>query len=171
MRLGTVVLLAAALAGCSSGTSSGTGPDLVSRSFGAPTATPEATAPGSPDSGSPDYGSPDAGSRPPGLDGPLDEPALRKAVLAYSHAYLSGRVDAAYALMSERCRERSPREEFAGDVAMAEKMYDPEPVRSLVAEVKADRARVTYTYAEFDLNQTGEPWTLEGGEWRNDDCW
>jgi hypothetical protein len=165
MRLASAVLLAAVLpaavlAGCSSGTSPEAAPQPVSSAlFDAPgTASPD---------GSP---APE-GSKPPGLDGPLDEPQLREAVLAFSEAYLSGVVDTAYALMSERCRQRSTRAEFAHDVALVQEMYDPEPIRSLVTDVESDRARVTYTYGEFDLNQTGEPWTLEAGQWHNDDCW
>jgi hypothetical protein len=100
-----------------------------------------------------------------------DDPALRAAVLAYSESYLSGGADVVYNLMSRRCQQQVTLAEVTDGVALAQRMYDEQPVRSLTAFIEDDEARVTYSYATSDLNQTREPWTRESGEWRNDDCW
>jgi hypothetical protein len=44
------------------------------------------------------------------------------------------------------------------------------PVRSFVAEVSGDLARVTYTYDLKAINQDAEPWVREDGKWKEDDC-
>lgn len=95
---------------------------------------------------------------------------LRDAVQAYSDAYLTGDM-AAYEMLTERCRDRLSQEQFRTLVAMAKSMYGSAlPVRSFDAEVSGDLARVTYTYDVSAINQNAEPWTREGGVWKEDDC-
>ena len=95
--------------------------------------------------------------------------ALRAAVQDYSEAYLGGDADAAYALLSARCRDRLSRDEFATLVAAARETYGPTPISSLEVEVDGDVARATYTYPVAALDQTAEPWIYELG-WKQDDC-
>lgn len=96
---------------------------------------------------------------------------IRKQVVAYSDAFLTGDSAAAYPLLSQRCRKRMSKEEFADLVSQAAKQYgSPLSLRTFKAEVNGDQARVTYTYAVSDINQDREPWVREGGSWHEDDC-
>ncbi len=97
---------------------------------------------------------------------------LRKAVEAYSDAYLAGDADAGYALLSQRCQHRIGKAEFAAMTAMAADVYGGTalPMTSYTAHRSGDLARVTYTYATSDLDQESEPWVREHGQWRQDDC-
>ncbi|MGA5304609.1 hypothetical protein ACPCHT_32190 [Nucisporomicrobium flavum] len=97
--------------------------------------------------------------------------ALRRAVQAYSDAYLTGEAAVAYALLSQRCRRRMNSEEFSGLAAAAERTYGSAlPIRSFDAEVAGNLARVTYTYDLKAINQDAEPWVKENGMWKEDDC-
>lgn len=96
---------------------------------------------------------------------------LRRAVTAYSDAFLTGKSDAAYTLFSDRCKQRTDRAEFAGIVAQAKDLYGSKlPLRSFKADISGDLARVTYTYDISAINQDSEPWVREDGEWKQDDC-
>lgn len=98
---------------------------------------------------------------------PADE--LEAAVEAYSAAFLSGDGAAAYNLLSERCRDRTPLSEFAGVVEQASAVYGEQAITSLEVTVNGEQAQATYGYADPTLDQDREPWVNEGG-WRNDDC-
>jgi len=92
-------------------------------------------------------------------------------VRAYSKAFLAGDGAAAYELLSKRCQERNERVGFVNTVELAGKTYGPQDIKTLtVDQASGDLARVTYTYDKADLDQRGEPWVREGGDWRVDDC-
>lgn len=97
---------------------------------------------------------------------------LKKAVTAYSDAFLTGDADTAHALMSKRCQARLPLDEFGTVVASAAQQYgDALDLDTFKASEDGDRATVTYTYADSpELGQTDEPWVREDGGWRTDDC-
>ena len=102
---------------------------------------------------------------------PQAEAALRAAVQAYSDAYLSGNGKAAYALLSKRCQKMDTLEGFSALVDQAKNLYgNPVPMTSFKAHIAGGMARVTYTYMITAINQTDQPWTLEAGGWRDDNC-
>lgn len=110
-------------------------------------------------------------SSPPSSETTSVEAALRTAVQAYSDAFLSGNGKRAYALLSTRCRERNTLAEFSAMTDQAKALYgDPLPMKSYKAQISQDMARVTYTYAISDINQSREPWVRESGDWHEDDC-
>lgn len=97
----------------------------------------------------------------------------KRLVLAqrYSDAYLTGDAKTAYSILSERCRDRLSRSEFAAMVDVAESMYGSAlPFESFSAKISGDMARVTYTFSVKAINQTAEPWVKEGSDWHEDDC-
>jgi hypothetical protein len=101
----------------------------------------------------------------------VDNSALEAQVRAYSAAFLGGDGAAAYELLSKRCQERNARTAFVNTVALAAQQYGPQDIKTLVVDqASGDLARVTYTYDTAALDQRGEPWVREGGQWREDDC-
>ena len=123
------------------------------------------------DGAAPD-GTPSASSSPspvtPETPDPTDE--LKQAVQAYSDAFLTGDVKA-YDLFSERCQDRTNKNEFIGILAAAKSAYGSAlPLKSIDADVSGDLARVSYTYPIEAINQDSEPWVREGGTWKQDDC-
>ncbi|WP_028637721.1 hypothetical protein [Nocardioides sp. URHA0032] len=97
--------------------------------------------------------------------------AIREAAQAYSDAYLTGDADAAYGLLSQRCQDRTPADQFASVVQTAKAQYGSAlDFKSFDADVNGEQARVTYTYDTAAINQDQEPWVKESGEWREDDC-
>ncbi|MFD4642471.1 nuclear transport factor 2 family protein [Lentzea sp. NPDC058436] len=108
---------------------------------------------------------------PAGSSAAPDNTALEQQVRAYSTAFLAGDGDAAYDLLSQRCKERNTRPNFVTLVQQAGTTYGPQEMRSLkVDQAAGDLARVTYTYDRAELDQRGEPWVRESGVWRIDDC-
>jgi len=102
---------------------------------------------------------------------PQAEAALRAAVQAYSDAHLSGNGKAAYALLSARCQKMDTLEGFSALADQAKNLYgNPVPMTSFKAHIAGGMARVTYTYMIKAINQTDQPWTLESGGWRDDNC-
>jgi hypothetical protein len=102
---------------------------------------------------------------------PQAEVALRAAVQAYSDAYLSGNGKAAYALLSARCQKMDTLEEFSALVDQAKNLYgNPLPMTSFKAHIAGGMARVTYMYMITAINQADQPWALEAGGWRDDNC-
>lgn len=100
-----------------------------------------------------------------------DEDPLRKAVQRYSDAYLAGDAGTAYSLLSGRCQNRVSRSAFSELARGAKKLYGAkQPLKTFKADINGTQARVTYTYSVSAINQTGEPWVKESGEWRQDDC-
>jgi hypothetical protein len=100
-----------------------------------------------------------------------DEPEIEPAVRAYSEAYLSGNGDEAHARLTARCQERTDLAEFRSITAMAREQYGEAEMTDFAVVQQSDGlARVTYRYDQSTLDQDSEPWALEDGEWRNDDC-
>jgi hypothetical protein len=96
---------------------------------------------------------------------------LRAAVQAYSDAYLSGQGKVAWGLLSARCQKIYPLEMFSSLTNLAKTVYGgPLRMTSFKAHVAEGMARVTYTYVVPAINQTDQPWTLEAGGWRDDNC-
>jgi len=106
-----------------------------------------------------------------GACGGTNEPDIESAVRAYSDAYLRGNADEVHARMSSRCRERTALDDLRPIVAAAREQYGNAKMTSFeVVQQSEGLARVTYGYDLSTINQTEEPWTLQDGEWRNDDC-
>lgn len=99
-----------------------------------------------------------------------DKAALESAVRDYSAAFLDGDGATAYALLTERCQNRTPLSEFAAITEQAKVAYGPRKITSLTIDLNSEQARVTYAYETTVLNQTDEPWAFESGQWHNDDC-
>ena len=123
-------------------------------------------------------GGSEGGSEPPDTNGSsaatqtsgVSDSDLRQAVTAYSDAFLGGD-PGAYDLLSARCQERIPRDEFEAVVSTAGEQYgSPLEFVTYSEDIADDNARVTYTYSVAQINQADEPWVREGGEWRQDDC-
>ncbi len=98
---------------------------------------------------------------------------LRAAVQAHSDAVLTGKVAAALRLMSRRCRDTMDERQFTEEVKLQGSIHSkPLEFQSYDAEVDGRRALVNYTYlvVESDTEPVGEPWVLEPGGWRKDEC-
>lgn len=95
---------------------------------------------------------------------------LRSDVSVYSAAFLGGRPQAAFALLTPRCRSAIGYSTFAQIVAGAHELYGLLRIRSYQASVDGSRARVTYRYAIGRLDQVREPWARRGGHWHNNEC-
>jgi hypothetical protein len=60
---------------------------------------------------------------------------------------------------------------FVADVDSAGVNFgDAVPMKTFKAEVDGDAATVTYTYSVAAIDQADQPWLLEAGTWRYDDC-
>lgn len=103
---------------------------------------------------------------------PVDERArLEESVRSYSAAYLGGRPESAYALLSARCRDRLSLAELTAATTAAQRLYGGARMTALEVEtLEGSLARVTYHYDNPALDQQAEPWTKEDGQWRQDDC-
>lgn len=109
------------------------------------------------------------GARTQGASDPQAQ--LKYAVRTYSDAYLAGNGLAAHDLLSARCQQAVPQPALTQLVLVANKTYGPLPLTTLtVDQLDGPMARVSYTYSVPVLNQTGEPWVQENGQWRQDDC-
>lgn len=148
MRITAIILASAALlAGCGGGDKSS---DAEGGSTSGATNTPAATS-----------------SAPAQGDG---EAALQRAVRAYSTAYLAGDGPTAWGMFSARCQGRVSQDELSGAAVKAYTQYGPQAIKTLTVDVQGNLARATYTYEDSAINQTGEPWVLQGGAWKMDDC-
>lgn len=88
-----------------------------------------------------------------------------------TRVFLGGDADAAWNLLSTRCRDRLARSDFATAVGQARNIYGGASMTSLeVDTLEGTIARVTYRYDDPSLDQEREPWVLEDGQWRQDDC-
>jgi len=96
---------------------------------------------------------------------------LQAAVRAYSDAYFKPDPAAAYKALSKRCKAKTDEGIFAEIVKGSAKDYGPQDIKTLAVDQQSgDLARVTYTYTVPKLNQTGQPWARENGQWRYDAC-
>ena len=99
------------------------------------------------------------------------ETQLRADVRKYSGAFLSGDAASAWRMLSERCRDRQNRSEFNQLVSAGAAMYGDARITTLQVDTKhGSLARVSYDYDQPEINQDHEPWAVERGSWRNDDC-
>lgn len=90
---------------------------------------------------------------------------------AYSDVFLAGNADEAHALFTAGCQERTHLKDFRPVVEMAAEQYRSAEMISLKVDQQSDGlARVTYRYDQSSIDQVSEPWALEDGRWRNDDC-
>lgn len=141
-------------------------------SLGAPATQTESGTSAEPTSAAPSASeSAASASAEPSPPADSEQEALRSAAQRYSDAYLTGDAKTAYSILSERCRDRLSRSEFAAMVDVAESMYGSAlPFESFSAKISGDMARVTYTFSVKAINQTAEPWVKEGSDWHEDDC-
>lgn len=149
--LGAVALIGG-LAACGGGSDTGTpSPTATSSS---PTASVSMTTP------------------PPADDSKAVSPgaALESAVRSFSGFYTGGNGPAAYALLSARCQKLYSEKVFSALVLQVHQSYGTTPIAALNVVVNGDSGFATYTYAKSGLNQTRQPWVLEGGAWKNDGC-
>lgn len=103
---------------------------------------------------------------------PTGNAALEQAVKAYTAAYFKGDTDTAYGLLSKRCQGRIDRDVYAATVKQAHTDYGPDhPATGVQADVSGGLARVSYKVQGLPkFDQTGQPWTREGGAWKYDAC-
>jgi hypothetical protein len=97
-------------------------------------------------------------------------PSLEDAVQAYTTAFLGGDADAAYALLTQRCRNETARNNFADIVRQATAQWGGETIIAYEEKVNGNVATATYELSDPVLNQTEERWILEDGGWHNDEC-
>lgn len=97
-------------------------------------------------------------------------PKLRKAVEAYTAAFLGGDAEAAYSLLTERCHGETAAADFKRIVDQAHAEYGNESILSYADKVDGQVATVTYELTDPYLNQDNERWLLEDGTWHNDEC-
>jgi hypothetical protein len=96
---------------------------------------------------------------------------LKRAVKAYSDAFLDGRGADAYRMLTGRCKARIDRDTFLQASDLAKQIYGgPMPFTSYRAAIDGRRARATYTYAARSLDQRKEPWLRTSGRWRMNEC-
>ena len=142
-------ILVATLAACSSGGSSQTANSSTSE----PSASRSSSS------------SPSPNAAPDGAH------ELEIAVRAYSAAFLGGEGDAAYQMLSARCRNRVAHDQFVLEVAVAKQAYGDAAMQTFsIDQISGGLARVTYTYDKAAINQASEPWAFEDGAWHEDDC-
>jgi hypothetical protein len=97
-------------------------------------------------------------------------PPLEAAVRSYTAAFLGGNVQAAYDLLSERCRNEMARNAFTRVVEQAAGAYGNATITSYKETVRGNVGTATYSLTVPSLNQTEERWVLDGSAWHNDDC-
>jgi hypothetical protein len=102
--------------------------------------------------------------------GPQTEADVAEAVAAYTDAFARGDGDAAWALVSERCRGEVPEVEHRATVAAAAELYPAMRAQEISADVAGDRATVDYRVTDLDETYTAQRWALEADGWLWDDC-
>ena len=97
---------------------------------------------------------------------------LQRVAETYTDLYFGGEGKGAYAFLSKRCRAKADPAVFAATVEQAAKDYGPDhPATDVRATVSGDMGRVSYKVKGLPkFDQTGQPWTLEGGAWKYDAC-
>lgn len=98
------------------------------------------------------------------------EDDLKTAIADYSTAYLTGDGATAHGLLSQRCQGVLPLSELASLTEQARDLYGDVKIESVDVDVDGDQATATYSYPVPAINQTDEPWLIEGTGWKNDDC-
>lgn len=97
-------------------------------------------------------------------------PDVDDAVRAYTSAYLAGDGAKAHALLSTRCQAAMSPSELGRHAAGAATFYGRARITSLTSSVDGDRATVTYRFDQPAIDQEDQPWVLESGAWRYDQC-
>ncbi|WP_069773045.1 hypothetical protein [Streptomyces sp. LUP30] len=145
----TTALLLAALTACSSGSSSDTATASPASDTGTPAAEPTVSVP----------------AEHKGDD-------LAAAVAVYTAAYFAADVDTGYGMLSARCTKQIDKAMYRGILEQAAKDYGPDhPATDVHAEVAGGLGRATYKVKGLPkLDQTKQPWALEGGAWKYDAC-
>src|ERR1035437_4455577 len=87
------------------------------------------------------------------------------------HADSCRDIEAGHGPASGSCQKIDTLEEFSALVDQAKNLYgNPMPMTSFKAHIAGGMARVTCTYMITAINQADQPWTLEAGGWRDDNC-
>ncbi|MDN4162935.1 hypothetical protein [Nocardioides abyssi] len=107
-----------------------------------------------------------------GMVPPTPEAEIETQAQTYTNSFLTGDGQAAYAVFSKRCQGEVDRNYFIGITLAAKSQYGKAaPFESFKADVKGNKATVSYTFADYpELNQTDEAWVNENGLWLLDDC-
>jgi hypothetical protein len=95
-------------------------------------------------------------------------PPLEPAVEKWVATFWSGDGEGAFALLSERCKGLEGESDFVNVVE--DFAHEGVEITSYSDEIDGSRATATYGLTDPSLDQTGEPWVLEKGVWRNDGC-
>jgi hypothetical protein len=99
------------------------------------------------------------------------EGTAEDAARAYAGSFIAGDADTAYGMLSRRCRDTIGRDAFEVAVAAVALEFSTARLEEVTVTVTDDdAARVTSSFDQPALDQVGEPWLLEDGAWRNDDC-
>ncbi|MFE1361325.1 hypothetical protein [Streptomyces harbinensis] len=100
-----------------------------------------------------------------------EEAALEEAVRAYTEALFAPDADAAYELLSARCKDEITAVEFVDMADFAHQSYGARTIETVsVDQMSGDLARVSYTVGVPDLDREAQPWSREDGTWRWDAC-
>jgi len=96
---------------------------------------------------------------------------LKDAVQAYSNDYLGGNGAGAFALLSSHCQLTIGLQQETSLASVAKTVYGVLPIISFTVDSDSGReATVSYTYSVTTLDQTQQPWVLEGGSWKYNHC-
>lgn len=97
---------------------------------------------------------------------------LRVDAQAYTNAYITADLNAAWDLLSTRCQAFIGRHHFDSNSIDANYTYgQPHQITTFYAHVHGRRAELTYSFADAPgLDKTAQPWVRQRGAWRNDDC-
>ncbi|ONK14040.1 hypothetical protein [Streptomyces sp. MP131-18] len=107
---------------------------------------------------------------------PVDEETaaeLEAAVRAYTDAFFAPDAEAAYEMVSQRCRDLVDPEVYAAQLDQAAADHGQLAVETFTVEhLAGDEAHVTYTVGvpEFDERLAGQLWSRAGEDWKFDSC-
>ncbi|MFF7274895.1 hypothetical protein [Streptomyces griseorubiginosus] len=100
------------------------------------------------------------------------ETDLARVAETYTDLYFAGVGKSAYAFLSKRCQAKADPAVYSAIIEQAAKDYGPDhPATDIHATVSGDMGRVSYKVKGLPkFDQQGQPWTLEGGDWKYDAC-
>jgi hypothetical protein len=96
--------------------------------------------------------------------------AVEDAVRSYSSAYLRGDGQAAYDMLSTRCRKIISLGQLKAASTGAAALYGQAQLISVTPVVDGDHATVTYRFSQPAIDQENQPWVREAGRWHYDKC-
>jgi hypothetical protein len=108
---------------------------------------------------------PTATAAKPATNSPAKIEAVKKAVRAYSSAYLGGHAKEAWLMRTLAAQSGDSYAEFAFTVALAKEISSDDKMTSLDVTVADDTATATCTYDISEIKQTDQVWVKEGGAW------